>query len=503
MDAEVHTGIWINHSLGPVAGTTITLPLLNGYLLVSALSLFFIAVGSRFWKILSFVSHQLNATQKATDVQHHQHQAILRNAETSVIAAKEFFVLPFARRRGFQGSSDFRRSALRSWGWTFLALVNLCVWPLLALFSSYITYSAEDDVLIRPGACGIVSDNSSASVFPKAFLNRTVIADVHARNCYRDNASSTSCHIFVRTPLPRSIEYYLGDVESLWYPSQEFYRTDANLALIWLFPNHVLSLDPIDDPFFGFHATNSSKELTFYEADNLVNVMACSDQGQLCNVHSQGFQCTSLTSVTVLEDEYFKLGLNPTQEATVRLITNLTHEIDDSIGGRGISALLASEMVMGLVQDFLPKTQWMAEVRHWFSMGLVNLQYELAKYAIGPPSPLPKGVLLQDPQTPQELNLCRSMKLPNPGQYQSFSILGLSTIFGVGALIIITSLIIEPLAHHAFTKFSIRNDFRRRQWSLDGKLQLQRMAYEHVGIGLDHIKLPTISTQKKNDKHVL
>ncbi|KAF2184500.1 hypothetical protein K469DRAFT_751070 [Zopfia rhizophila CBS 207.26] len=157
--------------------------------------------------------------------------------------------------------------------------------------------------------------------------------------------------------------------------------------------------------------------------------------------------------------------------------------IGTSIGGRGSGALLASEKVTKHIQGFVPNTQWMTEVRSWVSIGLVTLQYELVKYAMGPTSPLPEGVTVKTPRTLEGRNLCKSTKVPNPGGYQSFSVLGLVTVIVVGGLIFIVSIIVQPLAHYVFRNCSMGNDFRRRQWILDGKLQLQRIAYEHAGIG--------------------
>jgi hypothetical protein len=111
-------------------------------------------------------------------------------------------MLPFAWRRGLSKSSDFWQSILRSWLWTFIALANFCVWALIGLFSSVITKSAGSSVLISPGACGLVYDNSSESGLPTVMLNSTVIADAHARACYRNNASSPQCGIFVRRQIP-------------------------------------------------------------------------------------------------------------------------------------------------------------------------------------------------------------------------------------------------------------------------------------------------------------
>ncbi|KAL9560840.1 hypothetical protein ACKAV7_015003 [Fusarium commune] len=591
MYVNVYTGMWVDYSNGQITGATITLTARNGSILVAALSIFLVLVGSQFWSILSFVIHQMNATDKATDILHFQHQAIFRNAGTSIGAARELLALPFPWRRRQTGSRDFSMTILRSWAWAFLALTNFCVWSTVGLFSSAITRSAGNHILITPGTCGIVFDNTSETGLSSKSLGKTIIADTHARGCYGSNDSSAQCNLFVQkqitwtedanascalgngfcsatleldsgcidshydlginAPLENRIyyrrvtkcavvdpkvvrnftketytnytaypvyQYYLGnstapetpftfeydsylavsdvgyglssisqyggDIKaSSWLPSEKFYLPDADLTLVWLLPNFVFSMTPIDDPFFGFHPNNISRK--FCQPDNLVNIMACTDQYQVCNPKRQTPICSPLTAAVLLRDNISNIELNPTQNVTARLILALNGAdgIGSSLGGRGAGALLASEKVAQSIQSFLPSNQWATEVKNWFAISLIKLQYALVEYPTGPTSPLTENLALKVPQTSESQNLCRSMKVPNPGGYKSFSVLALVIVLVVGGMVIIISIILEPVTNYIYNNWVTEHQFRRLQWILDGKLQLQRMAYECSGVG--------------------
>ncbi|PCD41088.1 hypothetical protein AU210_003646 [Fusarium oxysporum f. sp. radicis-cucumerinum] len=159
MYVNVYTGMWVDYSNGRITGATITLTARNGSILVAALSIFLVLVGSQFWSILTFDIHRLNATDKITDILHFQHQATFRNAGTSIGATRELLALPFPWRRRQTGPRDFSVTILRSWAWALLALTNFCVWSTVGPFSCALTRSAGSHILITPGTCGIVFDS--------------------------------------------------------------------------------------------------------------------------------------------------------------------------------------------------------------------------------------------------------------------------------------------------------------------------------------------------------
>ncbi|WJG34852.1 uncharacterized protein FOBCDRAFT_248471 [Fusarium oxysporum Fo47] len=509
MYVNVYTGMWVDYSNGRITGATITLTARNGSILVAALSIFLVLVGSQFWSILTFDIHWMNTTDKITDILHFQHQATFRNAGTSIGATRELLALPFPWRRRQTGPRDFSVTILRSRAWALLALTNFCVWSTVGPFSCAITRSAGSHFLIAPGTCGIVFDNTSETGLSSKSLSKTIIADTHARGCYESNDSSAQCNSFVQKQLhgPKmqtrtalsgmasarlrlnltadastlttswvltrpwktefitagSMSHYGGDIKaSSWFPSQESYLPDEDLTLVWLLPNFVFSMTPIDDPFFGFHANHISKRLC--QPDNLVNIMACTDQYQVCNPKRQTPICSPVTAAVLLRDNISTIELNPTQNATARLILALNgaEGISSSLGGRGAGALRAGEKVAQSIQ---------------------KLQYAIVEYPTGPTSPLMENLALKVPQRSESQNLCRSMKVPNPGGYKSFSVLALVMVLVVAGMVIIISIILEPVTNCIYNNWVTEHQFRRLQWILDGKLQLQRIAVHYRAAG--------------------
>jgi hypothetical protein len=229
--------------------------------------------------------------------------------------------------------------------------------------------------------------------------------------------------------------------------------------------------------------------------------MACTEKYQLCNPnlissHPSRDACTSLHGRKNLRLSSPNIGLNPAQLATADLITNAS--VHDSIYESiwDSSTLLATETVAdSMYQAQLPDNQWTAEVANWFAVGLARLQYTVLEYTTGPEYSNGTDVLY--PNAPAAQNLCNTIKLRNPGNYMSFSVLGLAVIFFFGLFIIIMSIVLEPLTFF-FSKYcrNGKDDYRRLQWVLDGKLQLQRMAYECSGVGSG------IWVWEKKDGHV-
>jgi hypothetical protein len=223
-------------------------------------------------------------------------------------------------------------------------------------------------------------------------------------------------------------------------------------------------------------------------AIDYVNIMACTDQYQICNPMRRLAQespvCTPLTTPLLLKDEISKIGLNPTQNATTRLIlaAHGGEGISSSVYGRDSAALLVNEHVELGFQNYLPNDQWMIEAKNWFAISMSKLQFAVLEYATGPPFPS-EHVGVKLPSTPEAQKICTSIKIPNSGEFMFFSALGLVIIFIVGAIIIIISIALELAVNYAYKHCARRYNYRRLRWILDGKLQLQRMAYESAGFG--------------------
>ncbi|KAF2684201.1 hypothetical protein K458DRAFT_282201, partial [Lentithecium fluviatile CBS 122367] len=83
MGNDVFNGFWVNWEHGRIEGATLTLPIYQGLILVSFLTLFVQFSGACFWRILCFIIHQFRSTPTAQDGLFHQQQTILRNSVTA------------------------------------------------------------------------------------------------------------------------------------------------------------------------------------------------------------------------------------------------------------------------------------------------------------------------------------------------------------------------------------------------------------------------------------
>lgn len=289
---------------------------------------------------------------------------------------------------------------------------------------------------------------------------------------------------------PSSYVHYAGQAENGWFPISSLNRTDADVSLFLLAANGVHYEAPTNDPFYNatvpFELTGDGSSITYYHSDptthRWVNALACIDQYQYCNPMNK--QCTTLSSSALAHkflDEN-EIGLNDAQTITLLRLDSITFFLTtyNNVHPRGDSALRASETVNDLVQVGLPNDQWMTEVSSWFAVSMARLQQKVIQYATGP-GYIPDGMYLSRPLERQE-KMCKNQILRSSTATTSFSVLGVTIILIVGAALIPTSLIL-PSAVGFLRRLFKRKHYKSLQWTLDGKFQLQRLAYEEAGQG--------------------
>jgi hypothetical protein len=66
--------------------------------------------------------------------------------------------------------------------------------------------------------------------------------------------------------------------------------------------------------------------------------------------------------------------------------------------------------------------------------------------------------------------------------FTSFSVVGLVLLLGVGLLVILLSVFIEIMTGH-IQRYTKRDPYSLVEWNTNGILQLQRLAYEELGLG--------------------
>ena len=169
-----------------------------------------------------------------------------------------------------------------------------------------------------------------------------------------------------------------------------------------------------------------------------------------------------------------------------------------SVHGRGSNALRASETLSETEQVSLPNNQWQIEVDSWMAVGMAKLQQLIVQYATGPPPVVGKSFTIK-PQTSDEEAMCGAQKVRSSVGTTSFSVLGVAIILLLGALLVLTNLVLDVCVGSLQRKYDW-GDHKRLQWVLDEKLQLQRLAYEEAGQGVWSGGAGVVPTTRMDDR---
>ena len=140
----------------------------------------------------------------------------------------------------------------------------------------------------------------------------------------------------------------------------------------------------------------------------------------------------------------------------------------------------------------------MTEVSTWFAVSMAKLQQKIVQYATGP-AYVPAGTDIVGPLNEQQKNMCQNQKIRSQSGTASFSVLGMAIILILGSILIITSLALDSVMGFVRRKLHWK-DYKSLQWTLDDKLQLQRMAYEEAGQGHWSSGESSVPVTEKGDK---
>ena len=260
---------------------------------------------------------------------------------------------------------------------------------------------------------------------------------------------------------------------------------------------------PVADPFFAAStpynvSTGDGVNDTYYSSNQDVYVLACTEQHQVCNPTNG--KCTPLSGASQVIPNLPGLDLNDAQETTVLTMALTISFIDtySSVNSRGSNALRASETLDQGFQIPLPNNQWMTEVSTWFAVSMAKLQQRTVQYAIGS-SYVPEGLSLVGPANRYQEDICNNTKIQSQSGTTSFSVLGVSIILIVGSLLITTSLVLSTVMDFIRQKRHWKAH-KSLQWVLDGKLQLQRLAYEEAGQGQWSGGTDSVPVTRRGDK---
>ncbi|KAI9890825.1 MAG: hypothetical protein M1814_003609 [Vezdaea aestivalis] len=280
-----------------------------------------------------------------------------------------------------------------------------------------------------------------------------------------------------------------------WLPIKDLNRTDADVTIMFISFNNIDFVASNDDPIFSAHVPSRSPVgIPAFKPDKEFGVLACAEQHQYCNPNkAEGApdRCTALTGselvwgsnttrdISLLEDTGIKalennnIGLNDFQKVLAGYsATAQSAGMYFAVFSRGVAAISASETVYQFLQSPLPNDQWLIELSKWFSVGLAGIQQGPLEFATGPQYVGESGTIVRpDANDTFGRQLCKSQVIRESGQYQSFSVLGMSLVLGLGGLIIILSFTVEPAVSH-FQRKHKKGNGRREQWEQDDKLHL-------------------------------
>lgn len=241
---------------------------------------------------------------------------------------------------------------------------------------------------------------------------------------------------------------------------------------------------PIDDPWFSAHdeEPNLVNNIPFWTADAYVRVLGCIDQYQFCSATKPNL-CTALGGARRLADAKSFEGLPFTfwERMTMMRLAGLLSffSTQESVDGRGAAALRAQEVVYENIGLPLPRNQWQIEVSSWMAVSLAKLQRMAVEFATGP-NFMAEGSSMELPEALEPM--CYSQKVRHSGDHVSFSICGMVIILVIGGILILLNMVIDTVGGW-YQQRRRTGLHRRRQWMLDEKLQLQRLAYEGLGQG--------------------
>ena len=256
---------------------------------------------------------------------------------------------------------------------------------------------------------------------------------------------------------------------------------------LWL-PAHQPIVSSSRTPEGGF------SNFTTYMLDNEVNVLACTEQLQMCNPNRgpNDVRCTPMIPLSAIEDAYTNSSSSGYLEIVLdnEIQTTTASALFNALDFAHLRTLLSSFSNLPLlVNDLqeqtaslgLPDNQWLLESDHLFALTLNTIQRYVTEFATGPPNPYSQYTAGWLADNPSYEFLCSSQIIRSPN-FTSFSILGISLIFGLGGLTICISLCLERIVAYLQQKYR-RGLLQQVRWRLDSKLQLQRLAFEEAGLG--------------------
>lgn len=250
------------------------------------------------------------------------------------------------------------------------------------------------------------------------------------------------------------------------------------VAIMLLAQDHIYYAAPVRDPWF-MATTPFWRKIPFvknqnvYGQDNLIRVLNCADQFQLCT--QAHIICTFLTGIYPLINALFHMSFNNDVQRDILLflcIVISSQPTSMSVNYRVKNALRVSNKLSAanVLQTDLFNNQWTIESAYWFDIWMANLQ-QIIDFVI--------ELLYFNKITKfvsSSRNACERQKIHNTANDTFFSMFGIFVILNIDELLIFIFLVFDSVVEY-FRKIYGWKDYKRLQRIDDELLKLERLAY--------------------------
>merc|ERR1712072_690567 len=201
--------VWQDHTREGLAAYTVTLPARYGDFLVAGLALIVTLTGEGLWKIVAYILHQVGAKGSDMDIQHLEHQVILRNQAMPFDSILEFSKIAWTWRH------SRLRPLRRAFGLMFWPLIILMGFSLASVFSANVSKPAYEvnRILLESNACGLLMPSIEDQQTEKGrfethekYMKDMRQSRAYAEECYRGLHGSAICNDFASARLPYTIQ---------------------------------------------------------------------------------------------------------------------------------------------------------------------------------------------------------------------------------------------------------------------------------------------------------
>ena len=272
--------------------------------------------------------------------------------------------------------------------------------------------------------------------------------------------------------------------------------TNADVNVIMLL-NCAEYTDPVFDSWYyaqtPLEGSSTHTDNTRFYADPPASIMGCVQQYQVCSLEPRS--CSPLIGLSQLKEHVVAAEGSASDAIWTYFMRAVSNSgLDYMVGTLGSTVLQAEANVSYAQQLFsapLPELQWQTEVLGWVQFTLSNIQRLLYQFVNGPSDPSLSSAIVPPPYR-DTFDVCQAQKIRN-SNYYSFSVVWLAFTLLFGLLTILLNLCLSSVVGW-FQRRTRKGAYKYQQWTEDYVLQIQRLAYQNLGIGNWHGHEDTVPT---------